>query len=579
MMTAKAVDKIPVTLGGFVHQLPEGIYPADDISAALPTSVAIFSNADLAGPFDQMSGVAADGMINVDMGDKRALDLPYGGGFAPNAPASRNQTFTYMGKFSIDPQYPGAGCYPEGIINIVSAGILQGVSTPSSTTSSSASSAASSATAASATSPNPLAGALGCTMAQGQPADLEHLYSPPPYSGCGDLYPQDPSSAFLPAAGGGALPFPPPPSYPSPKTATADGGLFTMIPEYGGFFPPPQCQRELHAGPDRKPFPCPLDSLRVPPPLTPLSTIRNFTMGAPPAGAASGSAPGSGSGGGEGAGARGGGGGGGGGGVPLRPILRPRKYPNRPSKTPVHERPYPCPAEGCDRRFSRSDELTRHIRIHTGHKPFQCRICMRNFSRSDHLTTHIRTHTGEKPFACDFCGRKFARSDERKRHTKIHLRQKERKGAAAAAGSPVSRLHVGGALPIRSDDSGDTETGKFPGLIQGGGVVPDPRQVPAAEGCVAALPRSDGRTAPPRKASAWKTCGLGPSVQTLAFGRGNFPQKRETDNINEGAGWDVIPASAHPRILPSAQGRKRPAGLPLCHTDPRCGLHCRSERR
>ncbi|NXY08269.1 EGR2 ligase, partial [Pteruthius melanotis] len=439
MMTAKAVDKIPVTLGGFVHQLPEGIYPADDISAALPASVAIFPNADLAGPFDQISGVAGDGMINVDMGDKRALDLPYGGGFAPNAPASRNQTFTYMGKFSIDPQYPGAGCYPEGIINIVSAGILQGVSTPSSAASSaasSASSAASSATAASATSPNPLAGALGCTMAQGQPADLEHLYSPPPppYSGCGDLYPQDPSSAFLPAAGGGALPFPPPPSYPSPKAAAADGGLFTMIPEYGGFFPPPQCQRELHAGPDRKPFPCPLDSLRVPPPLTPLSTIRNFTMGAPPAGAAPGSAPGSG--GGEGAGARLPAGAYSPHHLPLRPILRPRKYPNRPSKTPVHERPYPCPAEGCDRRFSRSDELTRHIRIHTGHKPFQCRICMRNFSRSDHLTTHIRTHTGEKPFACDFCGRKFARSDERKRHTKIHLRQKERKGAAAAGGCP-----------------------------------------------------------------------------------------------------------------------------------------------
>ncbi|KAI2803212.1 Early growth response protein 1 [Blomia tropicalis] len=91
--------------------------------------------------------------------------------------------------------------------------------------------------------------------------------------------------------------------------------------------------------------------------------------------------------------------------VPLKLLpVKTRKYPNRPSKTPVHERPYACPIDACDRRFSRSDELTRHIRIHTGQKPFQCRICMRSFSRSDHLTTHVRTHTGEKPFSCDLCG-------------------------------------------------------------------------------------------------------------------------------------------------------------------------------
>jgi len=104
-----------------------------------------------------------------------------------------------------------------------------------------------------------------------------------------------------------------------------------------------------------------------------------------------------------------------------------RNDPTKKAKVPPSERPYACPVDNCTRRFSRSDELTRHMRTHTGQKPFQCRICMRNFSRSDHLTTHIRTHTGEKPFACDVCGRRFARSDERRRHMKIHLREQQKR--------------------------------------------------------------------------------------------------------------------------------------------------------
>nr|XP_060632222.1 early growth response protein 4 [Anolis sagrei ordinatus] len=91
-----------------------------------------------------------------------------------------------------------------------------------------------------------------------------------------------------------------------------------------------------------------------------------------------------------------------------------------------HAKAFACPVENCIRSFARSDELNRHLRIHTGHKPFQCRICLRNFSRSDHLTTHVRTHTGEKPFSCDDCGRRFARSDEKKRHSKVHQKQKAR---------------------------------------------------------------------------------------------------------------------------------------------------------
>lgn len=126
---------------------------------------------------------------------------------------------------------------------------------------------------------------------------------------------------------------------------------------------------------------------------------------------------------------------------------------NKPKKSPPppSERPYGC--SDCDRRFSRADELTRHMRIHTGQKPFQCQICLRWFSRSDHLTTHIRTHTGEKPFPCDVCGRRFARSDERKRHMKVH----EKEAARVAAKKQISEAQTCTAEPAISNSTGDND--------------------------------------------------------------------------------------------------------------------------
>lgn len=56
------------------------------------------------------------------------------------------------------------------------------------------------------------------------------------------------------------------------------------------------------------------------------------------------------------------------------------------------EKPYQCSWEGCEWRFARSDELTRHFRKHTGVKPFQCGVCSRCFSRSDHLALHTKRH-------------------------------------------------------------------------------------------------------------------------------------------------------------------------------------------
>uniref|UniRef100_A0A087YIG8 Early growth response 2 n=3 Tax=Poecilia TaxID=8080 RepID=A0A087YIG8_POEFO len=305
---------------------------------------------------------------------------------------------TFSGRFSVDSRGAGAPWAPGDPIDVVSADIIA-------------------AAPESGSAPDIYAPGGGGGMAHGPP-DISHMYAhphpAPSYSCSGEMYQDQSAAGYLaPPTCSGSY-HPPQPYSSAPKPSVDGPALLSIMPEYGGFYQQ-SCQRDLQSAfPDRKSLPYPLDPLRVPPPLTPLNTIRNFTLAAPPAaveGPMSAAFPTHQN-------------------LPLRPILRPRKYPNRPSKTPVHQRPYPCPAESCDRRFSRSDELSRHLRIHTGHKPFQCRICMRNFSRSDHLTTHIRTHTGEKPFSCEQCGRKFARSDERRRHMKIHLRQKEKRSSA-----------------------------------------------------------------------------------------------------------------------------------------------------
>lgn len=62
----------------------------------------------------------------------------------------------------------------------------------------------------------------------------------------------------------------------------------------------------------------------------------------------------------------------------------------------IGEKPFSCSWDGCDKRFARSDELSRHRRTHTGEKKFVCPVCDRRFMRSDHLTKHARRHMSTK---------------------------------------------------------------------------------------------------------------------------------------------------------------------------------------
>ncbi|XP_062568127.1 zinc finger protein 888-like isoform X5 [Saccostrea cucullata] len=86
------------------------------------------------------------------------------------------------------------------------------------------------------------------------------------------------------------------------------------------------------------------------------------------------------------------------------------------------ENPLQC--DYCDKAFSSTLLLKRHISVHTGERPYKCDVCEKTFNLPHHLKTHARIHTNVRPYKCEVCGRAFNESSSLKRHSRIHAKER-----------------------------------------------------------------------------------------------------------------------------------------------------------